>query len=62
VDAELWAGNIGRVMDQHFDGISEEDLAAGTGLTPEQIELGVLWQNLDWHQRFGKGEGPQPEG
>ncbi|MEO3976708.1 hypothetical protein [Streptomyces sp. CAU 1734] len=64
VDAELWAGQIGRTIDAHAGKISPEELAEETGLTQAQIELGVLWQNLGalrWHQRFGKGDGPQPE-
>ncbi|MFI5752434.1 hypothetical protein ACIBBE_42810 [Streptomyces sp. NPDC051644] len=63
-DAELWAGKIGRVMQQHPDGISENDLAEETGLDPGQIELGVLWQNVDflrWNARFGKRDGPESD-
>ncbi|MCL3999049.1 hypothetical protein [Streptomyces lavenduligriseus] len=58
VDAELWAGKIYRAMDEHPAGMSEEELVEATGLTPAQIELGVLWQNLGalrWHQRSGQG-------
>ncbi len=61
VDAELWAGKIYRAMDEHPAGMSEEELVEATGLTPAQIELGVLWQNLGalrWHQRFGQGGNP----
>jgi hypothetical protein len=62
VDAELWAGKIGRAIEAHGGRISPEELAEETGLTEAQIELGVLWQNLGalrWHQRFGKGDGPE---
>ncbi|MGW3956036.1 hypothetical protein ACWEKM_35185 [Streptomyces sp. NPDC004752] len=64
VDAELWAGKIGRAIEAHGGRISPEELAEETGLTEGEIELGVLWQNLGahrWHQRFGKGDGPQTE-
>ncbi|MFB7836136.1 hypothetical protein [Streptomyces sp. NPDC056056] len=64
-DAELWAGKIYRAMDEHPDGMSEEKLAEETGLTPAQIELGALWQNLGalrWHQRFGQGGEAGPSG
>lgn len=59
VDAGPWAGKIGRAMQQHPDGIDEEDLARETGLSPEQIELAVLWQNLEflrWREQFGQGD------
>ncbi|MFJ9417844.1 hypothetical protein ACIRPT_27350 [Streptomyces sp. NPDC101227] len=41
--------------------MSEEKLVEAIGLTPAQIELGVVWQNLGalrWHQRFGRGGNP----
>ncbi|GGX55570.1 hypothetical protein [Streptomyces noursei] len=44
VDAELWAGQIARALQKHEGRISEEDLAEGTGLTPDQIEAGATWQ------------------
>lgn len=47
IDAELWAGKIYRAMDEHPAGMSEEKLVEATGLTLAQIELGVLWQNLN---------------
>jgi hypothetical protein len=62
VEAELWAGQIGRAIEAHGGRISPEELAEETGLTQDQIELGVLWQNLGalrWHERFGKGDGPE---
>ncbi|WP_433860093.1 hypothetical protein [Streptomyces kronopolitis] len=65
VDAELWAGKIARAIEAHGGRISSEELAEETGLAQDQIEIGVLWQNLGalrWHQRFGKGEGPAPAG
>jgi hypothetical protein len=62
LDAELWAGKIARAMQQHPGGISEEAMSRETGLTPAQIELGVLWQNLGflrWQQQFGgNDDGP----
>ena len=63
-DAELWAGKIGRALGDHPEGLSDEALAQATGLTPAEVELGVLWQNLGalrWHERFGSGEGPDNE-
>ncbi|MBK6017593.1 hypothetical protein [Streptomyces sp. MBT53] len=63
IDAELWAGKIYRAMDAHPDGLSREELEEETGLTPAQIELGVLWQNLGalrWHQQFGQGDDEAP--
>lgn len=64
IDAELWAGQIGRAIGHHPQGISADELAEETGLNPAQIELGVLWQNfgaLRWQQQFGRGEGPTPD-
>lgn len=65
MDAELWAGKIGRAIAAHGGRISPEELAEETGLTQAQIELGMLWQKPDalhWHQRFGKGDGPESAG
>ncbi|MCX4404195.1 hypothetical protein OG840_21365 [Streptomyces sp. NBC_01764] len=65
VDAELWAGKIGRAIEAHRARISPEELAEETRLTQAQIELGMLWQELDaqrWHQRFGKYDGPESAG
>ncbi|MFF3910321.1 hypothetical protein ACFYZJ_31225 [Streptomyces sp. NPDC001848] len=47
LDAELWAGKIARVLRRHPEGISEEDLARESGLTHEQIQRGVMWQNTE---------------
>ncbi|MEU8548919.1 hypothetical protein AB0C81_18330 [Streptomyces roseoverticillatus] len=61
----MWAGKIGLAIEAHPVGISAEDLATETGLSPGQIELGVLWQNigaLRWHHRFGKGDAPEVAG
>ena len=61
VDAELWVGKIDRVMQQHPEGISEEDLAEATGLDLGQIEAGVMWKNLEflrWRRQFGETDGP----
>lgn len=60
IDAELWAGKIGRAIEARGGKVTPEKLTEETGLTEAQIELGMLWQNLGalrWHQRFG-GEGP----
>ncbi|MDF3291533.1 hypothetical protein [Streptomyces silvisoli] len=65
VDAELWAGKIGRAVEAHRGRISPEELAEETGLTEAQIELEVLWQSLDalrWHQRFEKSDGSECAG
>ncbi|MGW9032222.1 hypothetical protein ACWGQ5_51210 [Streptomyces sp. NPDC055722] len=53
--AELWAGKITRVLRQHPKGISEEDLAKETGLTPDEIRHGVTWRNAEiqrWREQF----------
>ncbi|MGV9566026.1 hypothetical protein [Streptomyces sp. NPDC003480] len=47
VDAELRAGKIARVLRQHPEGVSEEGLARESGLTHEQIQRGVMWQNTE---------------
>lgn len=63
VEAELWAGKIGRAVEAHRGRISPEELAEATGLTQAQIEDGELWQSLDaqrWHRRFWKADGPEP--
>ncbi|MFE6686042.1 hypothetical protein ACFVFQ_06130 [Streptomyces sp. NPDC057743] len=60
-DAELRAGKIGRAMQQHPEGISEEDLVKETGLDLGQIEAGIMWQNAEfvrWHRQFGEPDGP----
>ncbi|MFJ2875521.1 MULTISPECIES: hypothetical protein [unclassified Streptomyces] len=64
VEAELWAGKIGRAIEQHRGEISEEDLARETGLTPEQIEAGVMWQNVEFlrFKRQQGGDGSDPSG
>ncbi|MEV6742621.1 hypothetical protein AB0N14_39510 [Streptomyces sp. NPDC051104] len=43
--AELWAGKIARVLRRHLERVSEENLALESGLTHEQIQRGVMWQN-----------------
>ncbi|MGP3980086.1 hypothetical protein [Streptomyces sp. KR80] len=48
VDAELWAGKIARVLQEHPDGFSEEELVEETGLDLGQIEAGVMWQNIEF--------------
>ncbi|MGN5381163.1 hypothetical protein ACQ4WX_40585 [Streptomyces lasalocidi] len=63
VDAELWAGKIGRAVEAHRGRISPEELAEETGLTQAQVEVGQSWQELDalrWHRRFGTADGPDP--
>ncbi|MFJ6752910.1 MULTISPECIES: hypothetical protein [unclassified Streptomyces] len=47
--AELWAGQIDRVLDSHPDGIEAEYLVELTGLSLPQIEAAVAWhtQRLD---------------
>ncbi|MGW2207390.1 hypothetical protein [Streptomyces sp. NPDC001774] len=59
VGAELWAGQMARAMFWHSGEISEDDLVAESGLTPEQIEQAVAWHNLqcDRQQRH-PGESP----
>ncbi|MFG3408958.1 hypothetical protein [Streptomyces sp. NPDC048142] len=62
VDAELWAGKIARALQKYEGRISEEDLAAETGLAPNQIEAAATWQNIEvlrWREQFGK-DGPDP--
>ncbi|WP_199272891.1 hypothetical protein [Streptomyces broussonetiae] len=65
VDAELWAGKIGRAIEAHRGRISPEELAKETGLTQEQIELGESWQSQDalrWRRPFEKADGPESSG
>ncbi|MGW7527320.1 hypothetical protein [Streptomyces sp. NPDC054783] len=65
VDAELWAGKIGRAVEARRGRIGPKELAGETGLTQAQIQLGELWHNLDarrWHRKFGKADGPEPPG
>lgn len=62
VDAELWAGKIARALQKYEGRINEEDLAEETGLTPDQIEAGVMWQNIEflrWRQHVDE-DGPEP--
>ncbi|AGP56315.1 hypothetical protein [Streptomyces rapamycinicus] len=51
--------------EERFKSTAVDLVAEETGLTQDQIKLGVLWQNLGalrWLQRFGKGQGPEPAG
>ncbi|MDG9695320.1 hypothetical protein QC281_35165 [Streptomyces sp. DH17] len=59
-DAELWAGKIARAMFWHSGEVSEEQLAEETGLTPEQIERGVTWQNNEIQRR--RRQSGEPDG
>ncbi|MGW6414874.1 hypothetical protein [Streptomyces sp. NPDC055055] len=43
-DAELWAGRIALVLQQHPDGLSTQQLAAATGLTTAQVGRALAWQ------------------
>jgi hypothetical protein len=55
--AELWSGKIARALQKYEGQINEEGLAEETGLTPDQIEAGVTWQNLEylrWREQFGE--------
>ncbi|MEU6313802.1 hypothetical protein [Streptomyces sp. NPDC047014] len=61
VAGELFAGKIARVLEQHPEGLSEEDLVRETGLTAAQIEVGAMWQNLEflrWRKEFGDDSEP----
>lgn len=69
IEAELWAGKIARALQKYEGRINEEDLAEETGLTPDQIEAGVTWQNIEflrWCRRTtecaqaGTGESAPP--
>ncbi|POX48956.1 hypothetical protein [Streptomyces sp. Ru72] len=65
VDAELWAGKIARVLRRHPEGVSEEDLARESGLTHEQIQRGVMWQNTEaqrWLEQHSPDEDDSPGG
>ncbi|MER5753204.1 hypothetical protein [Streptomyces sp. NPDC002088] len=42
------AGKTTRTDQQHPEGISTEDLARETELSSGQIELGMMWKNLDF--------------
>jgi hypothetical protein len=60
VDAELWAGKVARALRQHPKGISEEELVRETGLTADQIQRAVMWQNAEaqrWIEQFGQNRG-----
>ncbi|MFI0742454.1 hypothetical protein ACH4PU_30910 [Streptomyces sp. NPDC021100] len=62
VEEELWAGKIGRAIEQHGGRVSAEELMAETGLDQSQIDRAVQWQNeeaLRWRQRFGGGDEPE---
>lgn len=64
VDAELWAGKIARVLRQHPQGISEEDLTRKTGLTHDQIQREVMWQNTEaqrWLERYCQEQNDGPD-
>ncbi|GAA3048539.1 AsnC family protein [Streptomyces glomeratus] len=59
VAAELWAGKIMRALQRHPEGISEEDLAAETGLSAEQVQRAVMWHNIEarrWLEQYGQNE------
>jgi hypothetical protein len=59
VDAELWAGKIARALRRHPKGGSEEELARESGLTHEQIQRGVMWQNTEaqrWLEQHSQDE------
>ncbi len=59
VDEELWTGKIVRSMQAHPEGMDQAALARETGLTPEQIEQAIGWQNArfrNWAARRSKGE------
>ncbi|WP_218153241.1 hypothetical protein, partial [Streptomyces sp. CC53] len=51
-------------VSRHGGEISAEDLATETGLTPEQIEVGVMWKNLEFlrFKRRQGGDGPGATG
>lgn len=60
VDAELWAGKIARVLRQHPESISIRESA----LTHEQIQRGVMWQNMEaqrWLGQHGQDEDDGPD-
>ncbi|MFF3516176.1 hypothetical protein [Streptomyces sp. NPDC002573] len=62
--AELWAGKIARTLRQHPKGISEADLARETGLTRDQVRLGVIWQNTQaqcWLEQRRRDEDDGPD-
>jgi hypothetical protein len=61
--AELWAGKITRALRQHPKGISEEELARETGLSPDEIRHGVTWQNAElqrWLEQSDPERGSDP--
>ncbi|HET6354614.1 hypothetical protein [Streptomyces sp.] len=47
LEAELLAGKMARAMFRHSGEVSEDELVAETGLSPEQIEQAVTWHNLE---------------
>ncbi|MFE1856395.1 hypothetical protein [Streptomyces sp. NPDC059489] len=62
VDAELWAGKMARAMFWHSGEVSEDELFAETGLSPEQIEQAVTWHNLEVERRGQLRRGDDPAG
>ncbi len=45
VDEELWVGKLARAMDGCPDGLNPRTLAEATGLTAQQVEAAITWQN-----------------
>ncbi|MCW7946706.1 hypothetical protein AAW14_33185 [Streptomyces hygroscopicus] len=63
--AELWAGKITRVLRQHPNGISPEDLARETGLNSDEIKHALTWRNIEvqrWQQQRGQYWTGEPKG
>ncbi|MFD4139774.1 hypothetical protein [Streptomyces sp. NPDC058572] len=49
--AELWAGRMAWAMFWYSGEVSEDELVAETGLSPEQIEQAVAWHNVEVERR-----------
>ncbi|GAA3784146.1 hypothetical protein GCM10022206_24350 [Streptomyces chiangmaiensis] len=53
-----WEGRPG--VTSASQGISEEELVGKTGLTADQIQRAVMWQNAEaqrWIEQFGQNRG-----
>jgi hypothetical protein len=45
IEEEPWAGKMGRVFDQHPEGLSIKDMIEATGLTRKQLDRAIAWNN-----------------
>ncbi|WP_127353760.1 hypothetical protein [Actinacidiphila soli] len=55
VAEEQWAGKVGRALDAHPTGISVDEMLEDTGLTSEQVDRGLAWNNDRLRRRRDHG-------